>query len=87
MPDDDSDPFFPPAPHQLADDGAVRVAVSYVGTADDAPLDELGLAIAREIVEHHGGHWRSEVVDGRRCLEALLPSLVPMPDEEPASAG
>ncbi|MEQ9318831.1 MAG: tetratricopeptide repeat protein [Polyangiaceae bacterium] len=87
MPDDDSDPFFPPAPHQLADDGAVWVAVSSVGTADAAPLDELGLATAREMVEHHGGHWRSEVVDGRRCLEALLPSLVPMPDEEPASAG
>lgn len=85
MPDDDSDPFFPPAPHQLADDGAVKVTVRYVGSAEDAPLDELGLAIAREIVEHHGGHWRSEVIGGRRCIEALLPSLVPM-SEEPASA-
>jgi len=86
MPDDDSDPFFPPAPHQLADDGAVRVTVRYEGSDEDEPLDELGLAIAREIVEAHGGQWRSEVADGRRTLEALLPSLVPMADEVPASS-
>jgi tetratricopeptide (TPR) repeat protein len=70
---DDDDPFFPP---RAISDHAVEIIVRHPSSehAGVDPLDELGLATAREIVEHHGGRWSAHLADGE--LVAILPSLV-----------
>ncbi len=74
MPDDD-DPFFPP--RDLGDD-AVEVRVVYPSSGQGlGPLDELGLAIAREIVTHHDGTWETRTDDeGIATMTVVLPSLI-----------
>ncbi len=74
---ENSDPFFEDLDALYADD-AVRIEVRYaVGDQDPNPLDVLGLAIAREIITHHGGSWSIDSQSGWRSLVAILPSLIP----------
>jgi hypothetical protein len=81
-PSSDSDPFFPPSHSELSDDDAVQLDVTYHAPETERdPLDELGLAIARAIIEHHGGKWSVDWDDGVHRLTATLPSLAPMEED------
>jgi signal transduction histidine kinase len=74
----DSDPFFPPSERELNGTDDVEIEVSYQPGSDEVEaLDELGLAITREIIEHHGGSWASTSEADSQCFVAVFPALVP----------
>jgi signal transduction histidine kinase/tetratricopeptide (TPR) repeat protein len=88
LPLGERDPFFPPSARELGGDDAIEVVVRFsAGATAEDHLDELGLAIAREIVQHHGGSWLVEGDGAVRRYVAVLPALVPIADDHaPSSA-